>query len=290
MDNQQQLINKINIQPYERRYRAAVNDLLFRSNRVHTHLDWHDAQTWIDLTDVPILLAWHGSRLVGVMAASQPMGGTCWLRIIAIADALPARPLLHRLWQDMCAVLKQMHIHTVGLLIISDWLSNYVAQLGFSYTEDIITLQRDGTYVPPAKSKPPIIRNASNDDLPRLVEVDHMAFVPPWQLSSNDLRQAKRIAATCTVATQDDTIIGYQLSTVFRKSGHLARLAVTPETQGKGIGSALLDQLIRQFSRRGVTTITVNTQSTNIKSQRVYAYYGFERNGYDLPVWMASIT
>jgi ribosomal protein S18 acetylase RimI-like enzyme len=62
-------------------------------------------------------------------------------------------------------------------------------------------------------------------------------------------------------------------------------LAVLPDMQGKRIGAVLLDNLISKFNRRGVRSLTVNTQQSNIRSQRLYARYGFHRNGFDLPIW-----
>jgi ribosomal protein S18 acetylase RimI-like enzyme len=122
-----------------------------------------------------------------------------------------------------------------------------------------------------------------------MTRVDHAAFSPPWQLSLSDLRQAMRLAASCTVATLDERIVGYQLSTRHRESGHLARLAVEPNLQGGGVGGAMLNRLLMYFHERSVHIVTVNTQETNTRSQRLYNYYGFFRNGYDLPVWVSLV-
>jgi ribosomal-protein-alanine N-acetyltransferase len=121
-----------------------------------------------------------------------------------------------------------------------------------------------------------------------MVDVDHAAFSPLWQLSYSDLFHAQRIATRCTLAVKHDRIIGYQLSTMYRQTGHLARLAVLPEHQGTGVGAALLDNLIRYFIGRSVRTLTVNTQGTNTRSQRLYTRSGFRRNGYDLAVWTSE--
>ena len=80
-------------------------------------------------------------------------------------------------------------------------------------------------------------------------------------------------------------IIGYQVCTLYRDGAHLARLAVHPGYQGRGIGSVLLNDVLRRFFKRRVYTMTVNTQVSNHRSQHLYQRYGFERNGYDLPVW-----
>ena len=52
---------------------------------------------------------------------------------------------------------------------------------------------------------------------------------------------------------------------------------------------ALLIDLLRRFERRSVRAMTVNTQSSNLRSQRLYTGFGFERTGYDLPVWTVEI-
>jgi ribosomal-protein-alanine N-acetyltransferase len=133
------------------------------------------------------------------------------------------------------------------------------------------------------------IRLARAEDLPIMAQVDQAAFSPPWQMTLSEIRQAERISANCTVAIYEGQIVGYQLSTLYFDGAHLARLAVAPNMQRKGVGSALLSTVLRTFARRGVFSMTVNTQSSNEVSQRLYLRYDFRHNGYNLPVWMAEI-
>lgn len=280
--------------PYRRADRQAVVDLLFHSGRVHTHLDWHESTHWIDQNPNLVRLAWLDSgRLAAMMAASEPMDGTSWLRIIASADSLSARAVLQPLWVALADDLREHGVHTVYVLILSDWLQPVVEHaLEFKYCEEIITLRRAGPNLPPYNPNStgaPVIRNAEREDMAAMVAVDHVAFQAPWQLTRSDLRQAQRIAASVTVALHGEQIVGYQLSTLFRQSAHLARLAVLPQAQGTGVGSALVDHMTRYFLRRSVRSITVNTQLSNHRSQRLYERYGFQRNGYDLGVWRAAL-
>lgn len=282
------------ITPYERRHRSAVLDLLFRSNRVHTHLDWHDTPAWLENDDITLRLAWNNgdSRLAGIMAASAPQNVMCWLRLVAVMNDFPGMPVLSVLWDDMRKQLRAQAVETVNVLIINDWLESYVADLGFRYVEDIITLYREGPnfpVAPPGSTHGITVRPAEYDDLAQIVTVDHIAFDAPWRLAFNDLWQARRMAASCTVAVCDESIVGYQLSTLFRQSAHLARLAVNPAWQQRGIGSVMLHEMLGYFLRRGVRTITVNTQSSNTRSQRLYERFGFKRNGHDLPVWEITL-
>jgi ribosomal protein S18 acetylase RimI-like enzyme len=90
------------------------------------------------------------------------------------------------------------------------------------------------------------------------------------------------------VAEDETGIIGYQISTTSAMGGHLARLAVLPAYQGRRIGYALLNDLLRQFVYRGIFRVTVNTQSDNLASLKLYEKAGFERTGERYPVYTRS--
>ena len=151
----------------------------------------------------------------------------------------------------------------------------------FHYLEDVVTLNRTGVSLPEAPSSNKVyIRSAEREDVRAITQVDHTAFIPPWQLSYTDLWQAHRVAATATIALYNNQVIGYQMSTRHRTHAHLARLAVLPNSQGQRVGARLLHDLITRIMRRGIRSITVNTQDSNIRSQRLYRRYGF------LPQWV----
>lgn len=279
-------MNALTITHYERRHRQAAFDLAFRSHRIHSHLDWHTTDQWIDITGQIIRLAWIDKRLVGMIGVSVPVGRSCWLRIVALAEDIPIDIILFPLWKAICHAMREQKADQVALLQIEDWLASFIGAMGFKYDEDIVTLSRTGNSKPDPTSDRLPVRLATLKDLRRMTEIDHVAFQPPWRLSLDDLRYAKRLATTCTVTHIDGEIAGYQISTTYQQNGHLARLAVLPEMQGRGVGSALLHDLLTRLYRRNVQTITVNTQASNKRSQRLYERYGFRRNGYDLPVYI----
>lgn len=280
----------ISVTRYQRRNRWAVRDLLSRNYYSHTHLDWHDTDQWLDHEAAPIRLAWQQNRLIGAMAASAPLNNSCWIRLAAVLDHSDIQPVLTALWDDLREELKTLGVHTAAWLMIRDWPTSYIGDLGFTKREEIVTLRWASQTAPPDISTPDItIRQARAEDLQVMTEVDHAAFAPPWQMTYGEIRQAERVSATCTVAVHDQRIVGYQLSTLYFDGAHLARLAVHPDLQGKGVGSQLVADVLRYFVRRGVFAMTVNTQSSNEISQRLYLRFGFRHNGYDLPVWMADL-
>lgn len=282
---------KLSITPYERRYKHMVRDLLFRSYRAHTHLDWHETDEWLNHEDYPIFLAWSNRRIIGVLATGQPLNGAAWLRIAGVSDQADANIVLESLWRNLSRYLMLRGVHTLALLMIRDWIKPYVESLGFVYQEDVVTFRRPPLPIPvvalPSEFS---IRPAYAEDIPALARVDNAAFPPPWQMDESEIGQAQRISAICTLAQRGETVIGYQLSTLYFDGSHLARLAVDPAVQGQGIARALLSDVLDRFEQRGIRSMSVNTQATNTRSQRLYVGYGFERNGYDLPVYTCRLT
>ena len=119
--------------------------------------------------------------------------------------------------------------------------------------------------------------------------VDNAAFAPLWQYSARDLRDASRVVARFTLAKLNGRVVGYQLSTTYKDSAHLVRLATSPSLQGMGVGSMLLGEAIEHFLKRRYTEMTVNTQADNRVSQQLYRRFGFTEIGQSVPVWAIAI-
>lgn len=275
----------ITLTPYERRYRQAARDLMFRNYQVHTHLDWSESDHWLEGNPAPTRLAWQRGRLVGLLAAAPPLNQSTWIRLAAIHDDVMAEPVLQAMWESLSPELRALGVEIVAFLGMRDWVADKLPALGFRYQEDVVTLRRASRQLPNPPLNAMHIRAFVPGDLDTITHIDQAAFTLPWQLSLDEIRQAARMAAICAVALLDETIVGYQLSTFYYEGGHLARLAVLPDRQGAGVGSTLVNDLIHRFARRGIYGITVNTQSTNSRSHRLYTRFDFHPNGYNLPVW-----
>ncbi|MBW4439566.1 MAG: GNAT family N-acetyltransferase [Pleurocapsa minor GSE-CHR-MK-17-07R] len=285
----------ITVTPYTKRSRHLVRDLMSRNYCTHVHLDWHDSDHWMDLEGSQIRLAWQGGTLVGLLALSEPLNGACWIRMAGVQDHRDPQAVLGALWTDMRQVLAQAQVRQVAILLIRDWPAQFLGDYGFVMREDIITLKRSDSTPPQLMQLPEVsIRITRSEDISTLAAIDHRAFVPPWQISREDVRQAERVAEHSTVAvvTREGVqrIVGYQMSTLYFDGCHLARLAVDPDAQNLGVGTALVGESLRYFMKRGVYVMTVNTQATNAASQHVYEKLGFHRNGYDLPVYAVNLA
>ena len=281
----------LHIVTYERKYRDAVLSLAFYARNIHTHMDWYRTGRWLDSRQHLVKLAFdERGMLCGVLGVSLPVHGAAWLRMVALSDHVNAADVIQHLWLAIQPPAQAQGVTLVGALLMNKWLAAHLPALGFVYQEDVVTLLLPHIDLPDPPAHDLHIRNAYIEDVRAIVAVDHAAFVPPWQLSRPDTRQALRQVASCTLAEHQGTVIGYQMSTRHLASGHLARLAVAPASQGKRVGAALLYHLLDRMRRRGVRTMTVNTQQSNHRSQRLYTRFGFVHNGYDLPIWLADIA
>ena len=130
----------------------------------------------------------------------------------------------------------------------------------------------------------------SLDDMDSIAQIDQASFPPLWQISAEYLKTAFQQASLATVAEYQGRLTAFQISTATSIGGHLARLAVDPAFHGRGIGYALLEDLMHQFVRHGAQTLTVNTQENNSASLALYKKAGFEFTGEKYPVYQFILS
>ncbi|MEK7276076.1 MAG: GNAT family N-acetyltransferase [Chloroflexota bacterium] len=267
--------------------RWRLNQLLGSEAKVHTHLDWRPPEAW--LGKKPFHLVFAGKVAVAALAAPPDPPDTAWLRLAAVVEAFETDEMLDELWGITKDVLIELNAATVACMLMGNWLTPHLQRWQFAQVNHVVTLCRTLGSTPHAK-RPTLphsveIRPARSSDLRAMFAVDAAAFESPWQYSVAALREALSHAATATVAEAGGRLIGYQISTAGSDNGHLARLAVLPGWQGRGIGRALLSGLVEYFDSTGAPMISVNTQHDNTASLKLYQLFGFENTGEHFPVW-----
>lgn len=269
--------------------RYAIQTLARYEPYVHAHLDWKPVEDW--LGQQPFLVAERGTRLVGALACPPDLPDCAWLRLLVAAEGVSAAAVWDLLWPAACAQLAQTQPGMAAALSLEPWTEPLYQAAGFTRTHDVVVLSRPAGALPPLE--PALagarVRPAETADLPEIVDADTAAFAAPWQLAPEMVRLATGQAEYVSVVELAGQIAGYQLTTPSRAGAHLARLAVRPEWQGRGLGRALVADLIAYYDRRGGREITVNTQHNNAASLTVYQRLGFALTGTRFPVYQLAL-
>lgn len=151
---------------------------------------------------------------------------------------------------------------------------------GFQPRQKLALLSRPIQSGLPELSGDLAIRRARRRDYPSVLAVDHAAFEPFWQLDPVGLREAlratpfRRFRVACHNSAE--ALAGYAISGRSGPLGYLQRLAISPNQQSQGAGTALVIDGLTWMARWGATQAWVNTPQHNTGALRLYERLGFE--------------
>ena len=273
---------------------AHVNDhqqlsnLIFFETRLHRHLDWRTPLEWLG---APFYWALEeGRQITAALACPTEVMGIAWVRLFVYAGRWSAENAWNILWDTAQHEIARAGGAKVAAIAIQPWFQTVLAASGFKNRQNIVMLEWQ--YQPWASHEAEgiRIRKMEEADLPEVERADAAAFPPLWQNPLETLRRGYAQALSATVAENEHgMIVGYQISTGGRLRAHLARLAVHPSVQGRGVGRALLGDLFTRLYQFGIPKLSVNTQSDNETSLSRYKKMGFLRTGEQNPVYTFDI-
>jgi len=241
---------------------------------VHQHLDWFQPIDWIGCP--PFYVVERNFQLIAALACPLVPGEAVWIRLFTANDQLLLQDLWQGLWARVVDFLSPTH-STIAAISHQKWFQGILGNNGFSTDTDVVLLQWErGNILFSERGHNIKIRKMQSNDLKIAAQIDHDAFDLIWRNSESSLEKALSLSAYATVAEDGDKIVGYQISSAKPSNAHLARLAVLPKWQGRGIGSALVQDLLTQFELWGTLRVTVNTQKSNVSSLSVYEKAGFQ--------------
>ena len=253
----------------------AVGDLLGRNSIVHRHLGWG---TPLDLLgSQPYLVLEQGERILAALACPEHEAGMSWLQLFAAAPGIPLKRAWNALWPEALQILRKSHQnYQINALLIQPEIDELLIDAGFVLIDQVVVLAWDYDHsrwpeIPPGVS----VRELKMEDLEQVCLIDRLAFELIWRNNLSQLETACQEAFSAAVIEFEGQVQAYQISTLNPQGGHLARLAVNPAFQSRGLGRALVADLLDRFQDRGILNITVNTQYQNRASLELYNQFGF---------------
>ena len=272
---------------------ATVQRLLRMGVYVHVHVDWRPPGEWLggpgfvlheDEAASARRRPGHDPAVIGCMAVAADPPPAAWVRVAAVesvADFAHAQAMFAAILADLDPAVEE-----IAWFLTDYWPLHWLERLGFVPITNVLTYQKDGLDAPPFRAPAALrIRPLLMEDLPALAAIETAAFEPRWRHDAADLQRAWRHSISFDVALLGDQPVAFQFSTGGNGNAHLARMTVLPAHQGAGIGAALLAYALDGYRRQNIRTATLNTQTENVASRRLYERFGFYETGQSYPVW-----
>jgi [ribosomal protein S18]-alanine N-acetyltransferase len=123
------------------------------------------------------------------------------------------------------------------------------------------------------------IRDASNPDLPGIVEIERLSFDNPWSRDSF-LRELSlpfsRITVALTTNGTSEAIAGYLCRWLVADECHILNVAVHPAARRAGIGARLMGDALGDAKREKARFVTLEVRRSNVAGRSLYRKLGFE--------------
>lgn len=169
------------------------------------------------------------------------------------------------------------------------WLHAGLMRAGFDHADTVVYFRLNLPFdEPPAAlakaAGPALLRPATLNDTHALADLDAEIFDALWHFGASEIVEMQ-VRGRVMVATIDGEPAGYSaLLTGQRREAHLARLGVRPRFQRMRVGRQLLEDAVHFAQQEGFTAVALNTQASNLRSQTLYASFGFVPSGIEMPV------
>ena len=123
-----------------------------------------------------------------------------------------------------------------------------------------------------------LIREATEADVPAIAAIEAVSFKTPWT-AEMILSEMKEPLSHFYVAVSGDTAIGYYGFLHILDELHILNVAVCPDYQGKGVGKALMADLIERAASLSARAVTLEVRESNLAAKRLYERVGFVLSG-----------
>ena len=123
------------------------------------------------------------------------------------------------------------------------------------------------------------IRDATARDLPRIIEIERLAFPAPWTLASFQRELTlpfSRIMLAITGEGADPSIAGFLCRWLIADECHILNIAVHPDSRRLGIGSILMTEAINEAKATGTNVVTLEVRRSNLAARQLYRKFEFE--------------
>lgn len=123
-----------------------------------------------------------------------------------------------------------------------------------------------------------IIEKMTADHIKAAAEIEKKCFVHPWSEQSLE-SEMNGENSIFLIASEGEVPIGYVGLSVVLDEGYMGNLAVVEDYRRKGVGRALMKELIDKSKEQKLAFITLEVRPSNTPAVKLYESLGFKEAG-----------
>lgn len=117
------------------------------------------------------------------------------------------------------------------------------------------------------------IRQADAADYPRMAAIEQRCFRNPW--SATAFAEFAEHGGVILIHGEQGVVRGYILTSFVLDEGNIAKVAVDPDAQRRGVATQLFAELEKEAAKRQVTKLFLEVRVTNAGAIALYEKTGF---------------
>ncbi len=114
--------------------------------------------------------------------------------------------------------------------------------------------------------------------LSSVARLEEECFVHPWSRQSLERELANESSVFLT-AVENNRVVGYIGMNVVIDEGYIFNVAVDEKFRKKGIGSALIGELVTFAKKNNLCFMTLEVRKSNESARSLYSKFGFVKVG-----------
>jgi [ribosomal protein S18]-alanine N-acetyltransferase len=124
------------------------------------------------------------------------------------------------------------------------------------------------------------VREATSRDLPRILEIERLAFAQPWSLDSFK-RELMLPFSRVVIAAEGQAETralpgGFLCRWLVADECHILNVAVHPNLRRSGIAMALMAAVIDEAKAKNIRLVTLEVRRSNLAARSLYRKLNFE--------------
>jgi [ribosomal protein S18]-alanine N-acetyltransferase len=124
------------------------------------------------------------------------------------------------------------------------------------------------------------LRDAASLDLPRILQIERLAFAQPWSLDSFRrellLPFSRILVAVDGSNDASSQLAGFLCRWLVADECHILNVAVHPACRRHGVGSMLMTSVVDEAKAKHIQIVTLEVRRSNLAARSLYRKLHFE--------------